>query len=216
MLERRNALLAACVIIAICISTITAMTYSLFTDTVSVTNHLKAGTLDVDLTRTNLEYCVIGPDGLLTVYTVSDEYDFTQPTGDNIFGLDSADVKVVPGCYFETTLELANNGNLACVYSVEVELKSGDEDLAEQLLVTMTYPDNSKVSKYLSELTQGDAFNSVMTASATTQQFKVRVEFVDDVKQGVSHDNDDAQGKEVIFDLTVSAVQATQQQQGNS
>ena len=212
MIERKNALIAACLIIAICICTITALTYSLFTDSVSIRNHLKAGSLDITLTRTDLEYCILGDDGLLHVVSVPDDHDFTGSTEENAFGINSKNLRIVPGCYFDTTMQVRNNGNISCIYSIGVELIGERNAFTDQLQVTVTHPDGSKTVRSLSELAAGNQISTGVTvSSATVQNFKVRVEFIDDTGYVGESDiaNDDAKGLSAVFDLVITATQAT-------
>ena len=81
-------------------------------------------------------------------------------------------------------------------------------ELAEQLQVTITYPDNPERAqqiKMLSELTgTGNSLvidEGHMTPGQDKMAFTVRVTFVTD------ENNNDAVNQEVEFDLTVSAVQ---------
>ena len=55
----------SCVIIMLCTTVIVGASYALFNETISVGNHLQAGNLDADLTRTNLKYAVLDADGVL-------------------------------------------------------------------------------------------------------------------------------------------------------
>ena len=68
-MNKKRILLASCSIIAMCLCAIVGMTYALFTDSVSVKNHLQAGNLDIALVRTDLEYAILDNDGYLTTYS---------------------------------------------------------------------------------------------------------------------------------------------------
>lgn len=205
-MKKKRVLLVSCSVILVCMSIIVGMTYALFTDNVVVENHLKAGNLDVTLKRTSLEYAVLDDDGLLKVTTVNDELDFTERTEDNVFGIDSADVRIVPGSYFEATLEVGNNGSTAFDYNVEIKLEGESNSLAEQLKVIVTHNDGSTTEKMLSEITDGLSISAgSMKSSDNAQSFKVKVEFID-----VAYNND-AQDLSCVFDLVVSATQATTQ-----
>ena len=108
-MKKKRVLLVSCSVILLCMSIIVGMTYALFTDSVSVKNHLKAGNLDITLTRTNLEYSVLNEDGELAVTEVTDDYNFTDSTNENVFGIDAKDIRIVPGSYFDADMEIANN-----------------------------------------------------------------------------------------------------------
>lgn len=205
-MKKKRVLLVSCSVILVCMSIIVGMTYALFTDNVVVENHLKAGNLDVTLKRTSLEYAVLDDDGLLKVTTVNDELDFTERTDDNVFGIDSTDVRIVPGSYFEATLEVGNNGSTAFDYNVEIKLEGESNSLAEQLKVIVTHNDGSTTEKMLSEIADGLSISAgSMKSSDNAQSFKVKVEFID-----VAYNND-AQDLSCVFDLVVSATQATTQ-----
>lgn len=218
-MKKKRVLLISCTVILLCVCIITGMSYALFTDGVSVKNHLKAGNLDVTLTRTGLVYNVLNEDGELEVYTVNDPCDFTNTTSENVFGIDSTDIRIVPGSYFDATMEIAHGAtsNTAFQYSIEIKLIGESNALAEQLKVTITDPDGNVTTKMLSELAQGLSIPcGKMKVGAEAQSFKVRVDFVDDVdynqdktEEDELMDNDEAQEQSVVFDLVITAVQAT-------
>lgn len=188
---------------------IIGMTFALFTDHVWVRNHLKAGNLDITLTRTNLEYTALASDGKLDIITNSDEYDFTNATDENVFGLNSADTLIVPGSYFDADMKITNMGNVAFEYSVRIKLIGESNALAEQLMVTVTHPDGTTTSKMLSELAgELSIATGVMNANDASQSFSVKVEFVN-YETTTPIDNNDAQNQAAQFDLIVTAVQAT-------
>lgn len=218
-MKKKRVLLVSCSIILLCMSIIIGMTYALFTDSVSVKNHLKAGNLDITLTRTNLKYSVLNEDGELAVTEVTDDYNFTASTNENIFGIDATDIRIVPGSYFDADMEIANNGNVAFTYSVGIQLIGNSNALAEQLQVTVTHPDGTTTTKKLSELADGLSIaTGKMKVTDASQSFSVKVEFIDDVVANANlatgetpMDNDLAQTQSAVFDLVVTAVQATTQ-----
>lgn len=218
-MKKKRVLLVSCAVILLCMCIIVGMTYALFTDSVSVKNHLKAGDLEISLTRTNLEYSVLNEDGELAVTTVEDDLDFTDTTGENVFGIDATDIRIVPGSYFDADMEISNNGNVAFTYSVGIQLIGESNALAEQLQVTVTHPDGTTTTRMLSELADGLSIaTGKMKVTDTKQAFSVRVDFVDDVvaNAGLAEgetgmDNDLAQEQTAVFDLVVTAVQATTQ-----
>lgn len=219
-MKKKRALLISCSVIMICVCIIAGMSYALFTDSVSVKNHLKAGNLDVTLKRTNLEYSVLDSEGVLGVTTVTEDLDLTESSSNNVFGIDSTDIYIVPGSYFDADLEINNEGNTAFTYSISIKMIGEANDLADQLKVTVTRPDGSSTTKMLSELAGGMSVETGrMTAGEAAQKFSVRVEFIDDVEYNGSlspeasasdrMNNNDAQAKTAVFDLVVTAVQAT-------
>lgn len=218
-MEKERDLIVFCLLILLCMFIIVGLIFSLFADSISVKNHLKAGNLDVTLTRTNLEYSVLNEDGELAVTDVTDDYNFTASTNENVFGIDATDIRIVPGSYFDADMEIANNGNVAFTYSVGISLISDSNSLAEQLQVTVTHPDGTTTTKKLSELAGGLSIaTGKMKVTDASQSFSVRVEFIDDAVANADladgetpMDNDLAQTQSAVFDLVVTAVQATTQ-----
>ncbi len=206
-MRTKSALLVSCSVILLCMCIIVGMSYALFSDSVSVKNHLQAGTLDITLTRTNLVYNVLGDDGFLSETEVTDDINFTDGISENVFGIDSKDIRIVPGSYFDADMEISNNGNVAFSYSVKIKLAEESNSLAEQLRVTVTHPDNTTTTKLLSELTGTglDIAVGEMTAQDSSQKFSVRVDFVN----LNSEINNSAQSETTSFDLIVTAVQKT-------
>lgn len=199
----KRGLLVSCSIILLCMTIIVGMTYALFTDSVSVQNHLKAGKLDVTLTRTDLTYSVLDTNGKLKTESVPADLDFTNSTSENVFGIDTATNMIVPGSFFEATMVLANNGNVAFTYDVKLQLLSASNKLAEQLKVTVTHPDGTKTTKMLSEISNGLLISAgEMEATAAAKTFTVRVEFINNTAI-----NNAAQDLTAVFDLSVSATQ---------
>lgn len=204
MTKRKRVILTSFSVILLCLCSIIGITYALFTDSVSVENHLQAGSLEVSLTRTHLEYCVLDEEGYLHVYEEEADLELTTSTKENVFGLTATDCKIAPGSYFDAQLELENKGTVAFTYNVTIKLLSESNALSEQLEVTVTHSDGSVTTKKLSELNAGLKIEAgEMTSEITSQTFSVKVEFIDD------SNNNSAQSQSVIFDLIVEAVQAT-------
>ena len=197
----KRILAISCVIIMLCTTLIVGASYALFNETVSVGNHLQAGNLDADLTRTNLKYATLDTDGVLKTYEDGDDVDFTGTTNKNIFGL-TGEQRIVPGSYFEAEMNLSNNGTVAFDYEVEIKILGESNKLAEQLQVTLTTANGTETfalseinGKYV--VTEGRMYINSSTI------FTVKVEFVDGAA------NNDAQNQTCAFDLVVTAVQAT-------
>lgn len=204
-MKLQKVLLVSCAVILVCTVVITGMTYALFTDQVSVESHLKAGNLDVTLTRTALEYSTLNADGELVETRVNEPLALNGTVRDNVFGIDSADVCIVPGSYFDATLEITNDGNTAFDYIVTVKQLRESNALAEQLQVTVTHADGTQTVRMLSTLSEGLTVEAGrMQVGETVQRFSVRVDFIDDTNV-----NNDAQELTAAFDLIVEAVQAT-------
>lgn len=207
-MKKKRVLLISCSVIMLCICIIAGMSYALFTDSVSVGNHLQAGNLNVTLTRTNLKYSVLNDDGELAVTTVEEDLDLTTSNANNVFGIDSSDIRIVPGSYFDADLEIKNAGNTAFNYSVSIKLLGDSTDLAEQLKVTVRDENGDVIdTQMLGDLANGMSIDTgKMKVGDTVQKFSVRVEFIDNTSI-----NNDAQNDSAVFDLVVTAVQATTQ-----
>ena len=197
----KKILAISCVIIMLCTTLIVGASYALFNETVSVGNHLQAGNLDADLTRTNLKFAVLDTNGVLVDHEDGDDVDFTGTTNKNIFGL-TGDQKIVPGSYFEAEMDLSNNGTVAFDYDVEIKILGESNELAEQLKVTVTTANGSETFM-LSEINGKYVVSSGRMYINSSASFTVRVEFVDGAT------NNDAQDQSCAFDLVVTAVQAT-------
>ena len=211
---KAKVLLYVCVALLLATSVGVGVSYALFTDSVEVQNHLEAGTLDVTLKRTSLEYTLLNKEGYLEKQTAG-ELDLTKATAENVFGLDSTTTKIVPYSYFDAQLAIGNNGNVAFDYSVEIKLFTENEkeanELAKQLKVTITNADGVVVAEYMLSDLHGEANCEVkaghMKANETEHTFGVKVEFVN------SENNNDAKSQTAVFDLYVKATQATEPQQ---
>lgn len=200
---------------------IVGMTFALFTSSVRVTNHLKAGSLDVELTRTHLVYKVLGADGKLHEQTDPTDYTFSdplEPTPTTVFGVNYGDLAIVPGSYFDATLTLTSDSNVAYDYSftfVFYANKSG-ADFAEQVFVDIVFADGTtRKGICLADLIEGSQDSTIagghMTPGSTEQTFNIKVYF-EDFREGNASglDNNDAMNQDIYFDIIVEAVQATE------
>ena len=213
--NRNRVLLVSSSVILICLTVIVGVTLALFTDTVTVKNHLQAGDLNITLKRTNLVTCSLdATTGYLKGTENGETVDFSGQTNRNIFDINS-ETRIVPGCYYIATMELSNNAeNSDAAYSYWIEMKLdtegiSDEDLAklkldEQLKVTVTSRAGTTVKTLSEGLEIGDAETPIGTLSkGTFENFNVKVEFMD------NGENDAAKAQSLKFDLIVHAVQAT-------
>lgn len=208
MKNKLKVLFISYAVILLCTCLIVTGTYALFTDSVKVTNHLKAGNLDISLERTNLEYSVLNSEGYSQTYLNTDRVDFTESVEENIFGLDSKDLLIVPGSYFEATLEIKNNGNVAFEYRCEIILSGEVNELAKQVVVTITDSTNEVSIMNLSDVSNGFTFKlGEMNNEVKTDTFKIRLEFLDDVESNLNIENNLAKDQDLSFDLVVEAVQ---------
>ena len=53
-MNKRRAMLVSCAVILLCMAIIGGMTFALFTDRATISNHLQAGDLQITLKRTEL------------------------------------------------------------------------------------------------------------------------------------------------------------------
>lgn len=226
MNRSRRSLLIACSVILVCLAIIVGGTFALFTDTVQVRHHLKAGKLDITLIRTNLKTTTLDNT---TGYLVDKDNpvdknfsDTTVNSTDNIFDITDS-LLVVPDTSFEAEMFIGNNigtdtvdpklSNVAYKYWIDIVFDDEtSEAFAKQLKVTVTTANGSINGKYLNEtgLSVGSEEAPIGTlALGGSANFTVKVEFVDDYTTGITFDNDDVMGEEVKFDLVVNAVQVT-------
>lgn len=215
MKRKVRVLLMACMSMLLCVTLIAAGSYALFTDDVTVKNHLRAGNLNITLKRTKLESNYLSADGYLDNDINNEIVDFTNSTERNIFDITDADESlIVPGSYYEATMQLQNNSDVAFGYWIEIVLTDENPyELAKQLKVEVTtYNDDGQevvFSKYVNEgLLVGSETSPIgkMAVTSSSQTFKVKMTFVDD---GNNKDNNKAMGQDVNFDIIVKAVQLT-------
>ncbi len=199
---KRRTLLLSITTLALVLALIAGATFALFTDSVKFENHLRAGTLDVTLTRTNLVTETLDSQGLLTKTVDSADVDFSDSTDKNIFNLTPTTL-IVPGSTFNAELELANNSTVAFNYYIEIVYKGGSEDLANQLKVTVNT--GTETSAYVKN---GVTLGSDNAPLGTLVKGAKKVFTVNVVFENLTNNND-AQGKNVQFDLIVHAIQAT-------
>ena len=203
--NRKRVLVVSGAIILLCMMIIAGMTFALFTDSKRLSNHLRAGDLEVTLTRTYLEYSALDANGKLAVTKNTQSVNFTNSTKENVFGVDAKDLFIVPGSYFKAKMKVSNVGNVAFNYDVGIQLAGKSNALAEQLQVTVTRADGSSVTARLSEMANGFTIQAgELIRGAGSQEFTVEVRFIDDTSI-----NNAAQTQLSVFDLYVTAVQAT-------
>jgi len=214
-MKSRKTLIGSVIIIIICLAIIAGVAYALLADSIDTRAHLRAGALDVILIRTNLEYKVLDENGRLTVYEDMNDFDFTEDVSDNVFGI-SESVRIAPNSYFDATFTVGHGeeSNVAFDYKVGIDLNGTSNDLAEQVKVIVTGPNNVTVTKMLSDFNDGATVAvGTIDAHAPSQNFNVRVEFIDDEATGQLLDsnkvidNDLTQSQTVAFDLYVKANQ---------
>lgn len=214
IMRRKRVLLISGAAILLCVTIIVGATYALFTESFNSINHLQAGNLDVTLVRTKLETCSLDEDGYLpkNPTTTTERTSFTEANADNLFGIDGT-TRIVPGSYFDATMEIGNGGNVAFTYGIKIQMDKiqmdgENNELAKQILVTITHFDGTQKTMWLSELGEGYSIAvGEMKPTDNVQSFGVKISFEDDKDQ--SWVNNVAKGMSTGFDLIVTATQAT-------
>ena len=189
-------------------------TYALFTDSVSIGNHLEAGNLNISLLRTSYSKTTLDSDGYLSTVTDSTEVDFSEETEENIFALEE-DEYVVPGSSFLANLKLVNGkkdgdnyvpSSVAFSYNVKIVVsEDSNSDFISQLTVTVKKGEELVANKKLSEFGTDAILSGKMTKNDASAEFSVKVAF-DDLDP---EKNNKAQDKKASFDLKVEAIQLT-------
>lgn len=200
--NRKRALLVSGSVILLCLTVIIGMTLALFTDDEVVTNHLKAGDLDVTLVRTKLTSTYLTERGFLDTVTDDRDKDFTNGTDENVFALDGA--VIVPQSKYIAEMQVSNQSDVAFGYWVEIIYTgSADVELANQIEITVNTAQSKRLSQGLVVGSEKEPIGVIAVGEAG--EFTVTVEFLD-LANSI---NNQAQGDEVTFDLVVHAVQYT-------
>lgn len=203
-------LLIASVMITLCVAMIVGGTYALWSDSVTVNNHLSAGTLKVSLTRTYLEKYTLGTN--MYMQTTTD--DTETSTTSNLFGMSDGE-HIVPTSSYAARLKLTNSGDVAIDYTINIVVKStSDKDLAKQVKVAIGRGEVGSVVygewKYLATeiegvvtFTQFTVGGGTLDRTTTEDEFWVKILFED------RSDNNAAKDKEAEFDVLIEATQKT-------
>ena len=208
-----RALLVSSSVILLCTAIVIGITFALFTDSVNVNNHLKAGDMNITLTRTKLvTYSLDGQTGYLRETEDSTRIDFSDPTDRNVFDIEDG-ARIVPCSYYEATMEVANSkatSDTAFAYWIEIKLDT--TQLTEEQLGTLKLDEQMKITVVSNAgtiertLDQGLIIGSKddpigILETNTSDTFDVKVEFLD------LPDNNAAKSQNLKFDLVVYAVQ---------
>ena len=214
MKNKYNVLVSASLMVMLAAGLIVGGTYALFSDSVKVSNHLKAGNLNISLLRTSYSKTTLDDNGYLTTVTDSTVTDFTDATDKNIFDIQDDEV-IVPGSSFTANMKLVNgklNGSeyvassTAFQYDVKLDIdEESDEELLSQMMVTINKGSELVVNKKLSEFTDDTIFSDTMTKNDAYQEFSVKLDFSD----LTSAENNLAQDQKANFDLIIEAIQLT-------
>ena len=231
-MNKKRALLTSILAIILCIVTLAATTWALFTEERYINNHVQAGDLTITLKRTELTKTMLDELGYLVSFPVqsaTDEpKDFTKNPDENVFEIAPADIngnggeKIVPGCMYVATMQIENHSDVAFRYWIEIKCDSDDQEdganLAKQLKVTVTtteLDENGDPVAYNDFVGNGLVVRGPKgyvgeLAIGATGTFIVTVEFLDsDIESNGIEDNNLAKREKLDFDLVVHAVQAT-------
>ena len=204
MTKKRTLLLSALTAL-LGVSVAVGASYALFTDQVTVNNHLSAGSLDVGLYRVEYKENVLVADGTMAESTPdTTRVDLTQ-NADKLFVIDDL---FVPTSWYETTVEVSNSGDVAFDYGVRILWKDDpandkDQIIAGQIQITISVGDTQKEQFYLCDCAKYDVVLGSMLKGDAAEQFTVKAEFVN------RDDNNAAMQAEIEFDLQVYATQKT-------
>ena len=204
MTKKRTLLLSALTAL-LGVSVAVGASYALFTDQVTVNNHLSAGSLDVGLYRVEYKENVLVADGTMAESTPdTTRVDLTQ-NADKLFVIDDL---FVPTSWYETTVEVSNSGDVAFDYGVRILWKDDpandkDQIIAKQIQITISVGDMQKEQFYLCDCADYDVVLGSMLKGDAAEQFTVKAEFVN------RDDNNAAMQAEIEFDLQVYATQKT-------
>ena len=209
MTTKRRSIILSAMTLMLCIALVAGGTYALFTDSVKLTNHLQAGTLDITLVRTNLKTKSLNQTtGFLVETENADDVDFSKANGDNVFDMTEGTL-VVPACWYDAEMQISNNSDVAFGYWIEIVFDgSVPVALAEQLQLSVTTVDGT-TSKKVSEsagLIGSEAESVSILAKTGSELFNIKVEFLD-LDHAV---NNNAKLQNVTFDILVHAVQITE------
>ena len=220
MTKKKRSVLLAVLTLVLCVALVAAGTYALFSDKVTLGNHLQAGTLDITLIRTKLVTESLDPStGFIVHKENTERIDFSTPwdpehpelKNENVFDMVEG-LLIAPGCSYSAEMQIINNSDVAFGYWIQIDFDDeADLALANQLKITIETVDSQKSidGKILSESKGliGSEKSPIgvlsKTAEGKLQEFTVTVEFAD------SKANNDAKNAAFDFDLIVHAVQVT-------
>ena len=218
MTKSKRSVLLAVLTLMLCLALVAGGTYALFTDQVTLDNHLQAGTMDITLKRTKLTKLDLdATTGFLKGSVNEEEIDFSEPydpndpnaKNENVFDITDGAL-IVPGCWYTADMKITNNSDVAFGYWLEIVFdEKVDLTLAKQLKITVKTADQSKsITKMLDEsagLIGAEDDPIEVLPKTGSALFTVTVEFVD-LDDGA---NNVAKAKSFDFDVIVHAVQVT-------
>lgn len=208
MKTKQRSLLMAVIMVMLCLALVAGGTYALFTDEVTLKNHLQAGTLDITLYRVKLQEYSLDADGFMTWKPVNEnreKFSGKENADKNVFDMEKGTL-IVPRSAYTATMEISNASDVAYGYWVEIVFDDSDDlAVADQIAVSVTADNGKTVRKTLSisnGLFLGSDREPVdILARESVKNFDITVEFVDSVI------NNEAKGQSVSFDVVIHAVQ---------
>ena len=213
MTTKQKSVLLSVLTLVLCLALVAGGTYALFTDQVTLKNHLEAGTMDITLYRVELKEYSLDANGFMSwkpVNTTREEFSGEENANKNVFDMEDGTL-IVPRSAYTATMELSNGSDVAYGYWIEIVFDdSADLALADQIAVAVT-ADNGKTVRKMLNISNGLFLGSdtdpidilPCTSGENVRNFDITVEFVDSVI------NNDAKGQSVSFDMVVHAVQWT-------
>ncbi len=203
-MSKRSVMLSVMTLV-LCVALVAGGSYALFSETVTITNHLRAGTMDITLTRTELVTVSLDPStGLLVRTQNTEDVDFSDPTARSVFDI-TDQMLLVPGSYYQAEMQIANHSDVAFGYWLEIVFSDELPELADQLQVKVTTAAGTREA-LLSESagTIGNAGAPIGVLDKTqSASFTVSVEFLD-----LTGANDVVKSQNLYFDVIVHAVQS--------
>ena len=201
--KKKRSVLMSALTLLLCLALVAGGTYALFSDQVTLSTHLQAGTLNITLMRTHLVSKELdNKTGFLVKMENEEDVNFSNPTTRNVFDLDEFD-KIVPGCSYDATMKITNDTDVAFAYWIEV-INRNYEDiiLGDQLKVTVKTEEYKKDAYVSYGMYIGSEKAPVgILAKGQSDEFNVILEFLD------LANNNAAKGQNLNFDIVVHAVQ---------
>ncbi len=219
MEKRTKTLLLSMLTLCICTLLVVGGTFALFTDSVTVNNHLSAGNLDVGLYRTSYKECVLDTDGLMAESAENTDRVNLATNGSVLFNVTNA----APTSWYQATMEVSNLGSTAFDYGVRIlwdandDETDNDEAFASQIRITITSEKIKRtvtdengnpvevnyVTFMLDECKDNDVSLGYLLKNAGVETFTVKAEFIN------SGSNNSAKLATLDFDVQVYATQKT-------
>jgi len=226
---KRAKLLTAIGALVVSLALLVGGTYALFTDSATITNHLRSGDMQLTLIRTDYQHMMLDEEGYVADVTPADHAtvkNFSNPTNENLFNLSSAQY-FVPGSSVSANLQLANSKTAlyttasytAFDYWITIKVTGIDGAnlplLAEYLLLDVTF-DGAAASNNITGRKLGDdtylniAENEITIGTAVAPIGTLPLGGVQDFTVKITMDpnaGNDTGNQELQFDLIVNAVQ---------